>query len=137
MSPVGAIGLPAAGLCTFPSKSKDERGVGYVKCNAIACYHFPSWTELEAHLAPASGRWSASGATRHLLRAVRDRAASCSGSCPARLLLALLAGVLLLSAVASMDAASWERPLRAALDGQRKASLKAWTRPGHQQTGRR
>lgn len=33
------------------TKGKDERGVGYVKRNAIAGRHFASWAELEAHLA--------------------------------------------------------------------------------------
>ena len=33
------------------SKGKDERGVGYVKRNAIAGRSFASWAELEAHLA--------------------------------------------------------------------------------------
>jgi transposase len=35
------------------TKGKDERGVGYVKRNAIAGRSFASWAELEAHLA----RW--------------------------------------------------------------------------------
>jgi transposase len=35
------------------TKGKDERGVGYVKRNAIAGHRFASWAELEAHLA----RW--------------------------------------------------------------------------------
>lgn len=33
------------------TKGKDERGVGYVKRNAIAGHVFHSWVELEAHLA--------------------------------------------------------------------------------------
>jgi transposase len=33
------------------TKGKDERGVGYVKRNAIAAHVFGSWAELEAHLA--------------------------------------------------------------------------------------
>jgi transposase len=33
------------------TKGKDERGVGYVKRNAIAGHVFGSWAELEAHLA--------------------------------------------------------------------------------------
>ncbi len=33
------------------TKGKDERGVGYVKHNAIAGRHFASWGALEAHLA--------------------------------------------------------------------------------------
>ncbi|WP_446719473.1 IS21 family transposase [Inquilinus sp. OTU3971] len=33
------------------TKGKDERGVGYVKRNAIAGHSFASWAELEAHLA--------------------------------------------------------------------------------------
>jgi hypothetical protein len=32
------------------TKGKDERGVGYVKGNAIAGHRFPSWAALEAHL---------------------------------------------------------------------------------------
>lgn len=32
------------------TKGKDERGVGYVKANAIAGRRFASWPELEAHL---------------------------------------------------------------------------------------
>jgi hypothetical protein len=32
------------------SKGKDERGVGYVKKNAIAGRHFSSWSGFEAHL---------------------------------------------------------------------------------------
>lgn len=32
------------------TKGKDERGVGYVKHNAIAGHRFASWEELEAHL---------------------------------------------------------------------------------------
>src|SRR6476620_2552956 len=32
------------------TKGKDERGVGYVKSNAIAGRRFGSWAELEAHL---------------------------------------------------------------------------------------
>ena len=32
------------------TKGKDERGVGYVKRNAIAGHSFPSWAALEAHL---------------------------------------------------------------------------------------
>ena len=33
------------------TKGKDERGVGYVKGNALAGHSFGSWAELEAHLA--------------------------------------------------------------------------------------
>jgi transposase len=33
------------------TKGKDERGVGYVKANAIAGRRFANWSELEAHLA--------------------------------------------------------------------------------------
>ena len=35
----------------MPDKGKDERGVGYVKHNAIAGRSFASWAALEAHLA--------------------------------------------------------------------------------------
>ena len=40
------------------TKGKDERGVGYVKSNAIAGRRFTSWSEMEAHLEypPAEGR---------------------------------------------------------------------------------
>lgn len=33
------------------TKGKDERGVGYVKRNAVAGHHFATWAALEAHLA--------------------------------------------------------------------------------------
>jgi len=33
-----------------PYQGKDERGVGYVKKNAIARRRFESWSALEAHL---------------------------------------------------------------------------------------
>ena len=33
------------------TKGKDERGVGYVKRNAVAGHGFASWADLEAHLA--------------------------------------------------------------------------------------
>ena len=36
------------------TKGKDERGVGYVKRNAIAGHRFGSWAAMEAHLA----RWT-------------------------------------------------------------------------------
>jgi transposase len=36
------------------TKGKDERGVGYVKRNAVAGHRFASWAAMEAHLA----RWS-------------------------------------------------------------------------------
>jgi transposase len=36
------------------TKGKDERGVGYVKSNAIAGRRFASWAEMEAHL----GAWT-------------------------------------------------------------------------------
>jgi len=36
------------------TKGKDERGVGYVKRNAVAGHRFATWAELEAHLA----RWT-------------------------------------------------------------------------------
>jgi hypothetical protein len=49
--------LPATGASGFApapyrarTKGKDERGVGYVKSNAIAGRRFASWPELEAHL---------------------------------------------------------------------------------------
>jgi len=34
-----------------PTKGKDERGVGYVKANALAGHRFASWAAFEAHLA--------------------------------------------------------------------------------------
>ena len=34
-----------------PDQGKDERGVGYVKRNAIAGHRFESWATMEAHLA--------------------------------------------------------------------------------------
>ncbi len=34
----------------MPDKGKDERGVGYVKSNAIAGRQFASWASFEAHL---------------------------------------------------------------------------------------
>ncbi len=37
------------------TKGKDERGVGYVKRNAIAGRSFPSWNVFEAHLAAWTG----------------------------------------------------------------------------------
>ena len=45
----GIVGAEA----NMPDKGKDERGVGYVKGNAIAGRDFASWTALEAYLA----RW--------------------------------------------------------------------------------
>ena len=63
------------------TKGKDERGVGYVKRNAIAGRGFASWAELEAHLA----RWTREvadvrvhGTTGEapLLRFERDEAAA-------------------------------------------------------------
>lgn len=44
------------------TKGKDERGVGYVKANAIAGRDFASWTALEAHLA----RWMREIADRRI-----------------------------------------------------------------------
>ncbi len=43
----------ACAPCRARTKGKDERGVGYVKRNAIAGRTFASWTALEAHL----GQW--------------------------------------------------------------------------------
>ena len=49
--------LPATAVCgrlrTLPgaNQGKDERGVGYVKRNAIAGRSFATWAALEAHLA--------------------------------------------------------------------------------------
>ena len=39
-----------AALYRAHTKGKDERGVGYVKRNAIAGHVFASWAALEAHL---------------------------------------------------------------------------------------
>lgn len=44
------------------TKGKDERGVGYVKANAIAGRDFASWAALEAHLA----RWMREVADRRI-----------------------------------------------------------------------
>src|SRR3546814_3757916 len=44
------------------TKGKDERGVGYVKRNAIAGRRFESWAAFEAHLA----RWSREIADRRI-----------------------------------------------------------------------
>ncbi len=63
------------------TKGKDERGVGYVKHNAIAGHVFASWAALEAHLA----WWMREIADRHvhgttgeppIERFVRDEAAA-------------------------------------------------------------
>jgi hypothetical protein len=63
------------------TKGKDERGVGYVKRNAIAGHRFASWAALEAHLA----WWMREIADRHehgttgeapRLRFERDEAAA-------------------------------------------------------------
>ena len=44
----------ACAPCRARTKGKDERGVGYVKRNAIAGRAFASWAALEAHLIPSS-----------------------------------------------------------------------------------
>jgi transposase len=63
------------------TKGKDERGVGYVKRNAIAGHRFGSWAEMEAHLA----RWTREVADRRvhgttgeppIARFARDEAAA-------------------------------------------------------------
>ena len=60
------------------TKGKDERGVGYVKRNAIAGHRFDSWAALEAHLA----RWMREVAD---VRAARhDRGAADGGSSATR-----------------------------------------------------
>ena len=41
---------PACAPYRARTKGKDERGVGYVKRNAIAGHRFESWTGMEAHL---------------------------------------------------------------------------------------
>lgn len=41
----------ACAPCRARTRGKDERGVGYVKRNAIAGHVFASWAALEAHLA--------------------------------------------------------------------------------------
>jgi hypothetical protein len=50
------LGLSPHRLCPLPAqtKGKDERGVGYVKHNALAGHVFDSFGALEAHLA----RWT-------------------------------------------------------------------------------
>ena len=50
------------------TKGKDERGVGYVKGNAIAGRSFAGWSALEAHLACGCARWPISGCTARLAR---------------------------------------------------------------------
>ena len=47
----GACGRVACAPYRARTKGKDERGVGYVKRNAIAGRSFASWAALEAHLA--------------------------------------------------------------------------------------
>ncbi|MGF7173180.1 transposase [Azospirillum doebereinerae] len=43
------------------TKGKDERGVGYIKRNAIVGRSFATWVELEAHLEAHLEAW-----TRHI-----------------------------------------------------------------------
>ena len=40
----------ACAPCRARTKGKDERGVGYVKANALAGHSFANWAALEAHL---------------------------------------------------------------------------------------
>jgi hypothetical protein len=47
---IGAFGLAPVAPYRARTKGKDERGVGYVKKNAIAGRQFESWSALEAHL---------------------------------------------------------------------------------------
>jgi transposase len=63
------------------TKGKDERGVGYVKHNAIAGHRFVSWAALEAHLAwwmreIADARAHGTTGEVPLLRFARDEAAA-------------------------------------------------------------
>jgi hypothetical protein len=63
------------------TKGKDERGVGYVKRNAIAGRSFASWAELEAHLAQwtrevADMRVHGTTGEAPLVRFERDEAAA-------------------------------------------------------------
>jgi transposase len=63
------------------TKGKDERGVGYVKRNAIAGHAFASWEALEAHLAwwmreVADVRVHGTTGEPPLLRFARDEAAT-------------------------------------------------------------
>ena len=63
------------------TKGKDERGVGYVKRNAIAGRSFASWAELEAHLAQwtrevADVRVHGTTGEAPLVRFERDEAAA-------------------------------------------------------------
>ena len=92
------------------TKGKDERGVGYVKKNAIAGRQFESWSALEAHLEdgraislisgctarPARRRLSAFGA-RKLARCVRslrfDRLRCRASGCARRRLIAALRSI--------------------------------------------
>jgi transposase len=62
------------------TKGKDERGVGYVKHNAIAGHDFPSWAAFEAHLEwwmreVADQRTHGTTGETPLLRFERDEAA--------------------------------------------------------------
>jgi transposase len=63
------------------TKGKDERGVGYVKRNAIAGHQFDSWSALEAHLAwwmreIADSRIHGTVAEKPIERFARDEAAA-------------------------------------------------------------
>ena len=63
------------------TKGKDERGVGYVKHNAIAGRSFASWAALEAHLAGGCARWPTCGCTA---RRARRRSRGSSARRPPR-----------------------------------------------------
>jgi len=63
------------------TKGKDERGVGYVKRNAIAGHSFASWSELEDHLScwmreVADCRAHGTTGEASLVRFAREKAAA-------------------------------------------------------------
>ena len=77
------------------TKGKDERGVGYVKRNAIAGHGFDSWAALEAHLVVVDARdrrRCACTARRTRRRSSALRARRGGGAAPARRPAAVPAG---------------------------------------------
>ena len=74
------VGVQACAPYRARTKGKDERGVGYVKRNAIAGHRFVSWAALEAHLAwwmreIADRREHGTTGEAPLVRFARDEAA--------------------------------------------------------------
>jgi hypothetical protein len=59
------------------TEGNDERGVGYVKRNAIAGRHFASWSAMEAHLEAGPARSRMCGC---MARRVRRRANGLNGT---------------------------------------------------------